>query len=119
MSSKKTRIINLYVTPSTFSSLFKRLRGDKSDYDFSGLLDLRQILSNEKARILNTLKTHNIESIYHLSRVLGRDFKSVSNDIKLLHKFGFIDLIPESKGKRKKLRPKITIDSLQINISFK
>ena len=116
---EKARIVNLYITPGAFASIFKRLRGDRSDYDFSQLAELRQLLSNEKAKILNTIKEQKPGSIYKLARFLGRDFKAVSQDVKLLKKFGFLELILESKGKRKKLRPVIAIDSLQINISFK
>ena len=115
---KKTRIINLYVTPGAFASIFKRLRGDKSEYDFSGLQDLRQLLSNEKAKVLNTIKDKNPESIYQLAKLLGRDFKAVSHDVKILERFGFIELKPATKGKRKKLKPVMAIDSLQINIGF-
>lgn len=115
---QRTRIVNLFITPSAFSSIFKRLRGDKSEYDFSGLTDLRQLLSKEKAKILNIIKNQNPESIYKLAKILGRDFKAVSQDIKLLERFGFIELKPESKGKRKKLRPIIAIDNLQVNIGF-
>ena len=47
---------------------------------------------------------------------MNRDFKSVSEDIKLLEKFGLIDLIKESTGKRERLRPVIIIDTLKIEI---
>ena len=56
--------------------------------------------------------------MYQLAKLLGRDFKAVSQDIKLLEKFGLIELKPETKGKRKRLRPVIVVDSLQININF-
>ena len=115
---ERTRTINLYITPGAFTSIFKRLRGDRSDYDFSGIADLRQLLSNEKAKTINTIKTQKPESIYHLAKILGRDFKAVSHDVKLLERFGFVELKPENKGKRKKLRPVIAIDQLQVNISF-
>ena len=118
MSEERKRIVNLYITPNTFTSIFKKLRGYKSDYDFSELGDLRQLLSNEKAKILNIVKTQNPESIYKLAKLLGRDFKAVSQDIKLLEKFGFVHFKEESKGKRKMLRPILSLDSLQINIGF-
>ena len=51
--NEKIRVVNLYITPSAFTSIVKRLRGDRSEYDFSGITDLRQLLSNEKAKILN------------------------------------------------------------------
>ncbi|MBU1136240.1 MAG: hypothetical protein ABIG37_01995 [Nanoarchaeota archaeon] len=117
-TKQKTRVVNMFITPDSFTSIFKRLRGDRSNYDFSGLTDLRQLLSNEKAKILNIIKNKNPESIYKLSKILGRDFKSVRHDIALLEKFGFIELKSEIKGKRKKLHPVIDIDNLQINISF-
>jgi len=115
---QKTRIVNLYVTPSAFASIFKRLKGDRSDYDFSGLLELRRLLSNEKAKVLNVIKNSNPDSMYKLAKILGRDFKAVSQDIRLLEKYGFIELKEETKGKKKKLKPVMIIDNLQINISF-
>ena len=48
--------------------------------------------------------------------MLQRDFKSVSEDIKLLEEFGFIDLIKESTGKRERLKPIVIIDILKIEI---
>ena len=115
----KTRIINLYITPGTFASIFKRLKGDRSEYDFSGLKDLRQLLSNEKAKLLNIIQGKKPESLYNLAKISERDFKAVSKDIKLLQKYGFIELKEDAKGKRKRLKPEIAIDSLQININFK
>lgn len=108
----------MFIKSGAFASFFKRIRGDKSEYDFSGLLDLRKLLNKEKAKILNTIKNQNPDSIYKLAKILGRDFKAVSQDIKLLEKFGFIELKQESRGKRKKLKPIMAIDKLQINISF-
>lgn len=115
---EKIRIVNLYITPGAFASIFKRLKGDRSEYDFSGLSELRLLLSNEKAKVLNVIKNNNPDSIYKTARILGRDFKAVSQDIRLLEKFGFIELKPENKGKRKRLKPILAIDKLQVNISF-
>ena len=115
----RTRIVNLYVTPYAFTSIFKRLRGDRSEYDFSSLIELRQVLSNEKAKILNAIKNKSPESLYSLAKILGRDFKAVSNDIKALQKFGFIELKKSAKGRRNMLKPLLAIDNLQVNIGFK
>lgn len=115
---EKTRIVNLYITPSAFTSIFKRLRGDKSEYDFSGLTDLRKLLNKEKAKVLNIIKNQKPDSMYKLAKILGRDFKAVSQDIKLLERFGFIELKEEKKGRRRRLKPEIIIDSIQININF-
>jgi predicted transcriptional regulator len=112
--ARKTKVVNLYITPGTLSFLFRKT----GDYDFSELSQLRQILSNERAKLINTIKTKNPESMYHLSKIAKRDFKSVQKDLEILQKFGIIEFKKESVGKRKKLKPVLAIDKLQINFEF-
>ena len=119
MSDKKRiKAISLYITPSTFRSLFQRIKGDKKEYDFSGLEDLRHLLSNEKARLLYTIKHQNPESLYKLAKMLKRDFKSVLDDLRVLEKFGFIELKSVYKGKRRTLKPQVIVDTLTISLSL-
>jgi len=42
-----------------------------------------------------------------LAKKLGRGFKSVNDDIKLLERFGFIELIEEKIKKRRRHVPKV------------
>ena len=118
--AKKTNIRNvtLSIESGTFTGIFRRLRGEKRGYNFSGISALRQLLSNERARLLHTIKTNQPSSIYHLAKLLGRDFKSVRQDVKLLEKFGFIELDSKRKGKREMLKPVIAIDSVNITINL-
>lgn len=118
MPQKRTRIINLFIKPGTFAYIIRKITGKSQEYDFSELLDLRKILTHEKAKILVTIKEKNPNSIYDLAKLLGRDFKSVREDIKLLKKFGLVELKPIIKGKRKSMKPIISLDILQINIHF-
>lgn len=111
----KVREITITQNKGTFS-IFKKPRKSNKNYDFEGVLALRQLLSNEKARILHVIKTKQPISIYDLAKQLGRTFKSVSDDVKLLERFGFISLIEETTKKRKRLRPKIMIDTITINV---
>jgi len=111
----KVREITIVDDGGAFNMIFKRFRGEKK-YDFEGLGLLRRLLSNEKAKILSTIKHKKPGSIYELSKILGRDFKSVSEDVKLLEKFGFIDMISEKTGKRGRLKPVIVIDSIYVRI---
>lgn len=114
----KIRVINIDISQNAFSSIFKRFVGEKAEYEFSGLSDLRKILSNEKARILYTIKHGKPSSIYHLAKLLNRDLKSVNQDVKLLEKFGFLELVKETKGKRAMLKPVIIINKLQVNFEM-
>ena len=90
--AQKTRIREITITDDrgAFTSFFKKITGDKSDFNFKSLSSLRSLLSNEKARLIHVIKTQNPKSIYDLSKKLGRSFKSVRDDVKLLERFGFI-----------------------------
>ena len=96
--AKQTKTINITVEESAgvFSSIFHRIKGEKKT---SGIASLRQLLTNEKARLLHVCKTKQPDSIYKLAKLLGRDFKAVRHDIKLLEQFGFIELISSHKEK--------------------
>jgi len=115
MPKTKVREITIKESKGVFS-LFKKAGTAKTDYDFEGISALRQILSNEKSRILHAIKNNNPKSIYNLAKILGRGFKSVNDDLKLLERFGFIELIPEKTKKRVRHRPQIIVDTMTIHI---
>ncbi|MDO8459670.1 MAG: ArsR family transcriptional regulator [Nanoarchaeota archaeon] len=114
----KTREITITDEGGSFHTFFRRITGGGDEYDFEGIALLRKILSNQKARVLNTIKTKKPRSIYELAKVLERDFKSVNDDVKLLEKFGFIDMVSEKTGKRGRLRPVLAVDSMYIQIKL-
>jgi len=113
----KIRDITLVESKGAFS-IFKKTKDNKEDYDFSGVHILRQVLNNEKARILHVIKTQKPNSIYELAKKLGRSFKAVNDDIRLLERIGFIDLIREKTKNRIRYRPEIIVDTIQINIKI-
>jgi len=116
--TSKTRYINLSSNSGGFSAIFKRFKGGKNEYNFDDLSVLRRILSNEKARILHVIKTKKPESIYSLAKTLNRDFKSVSEDIKLLEQVGFIELVADKKGKRIRHKPVLSVDEILISFNI-
>jgi|WetSurMetagenome_2_1015567.scaffolds.fasta_scaffold286154_2 predicted transcriptional regulator len=114
MSKNKTKTINISITPTKFTSLFNRLRGEKSDYEFDEILNLKKLLSQERTKLLYTIKYEKPRSLYQLAKILKRDFKSVREDAILFEKFGFIDFEKTSNGNRKSLKPVLVINSLHI-----
>ena len=115
MAKSKIREITISQSKGAFS--FFRGQGiSKKDYDFEGLASLRHLLSNEKARILHVVKTQNPGSIYDLAKKLGRSFKSVSDDVKLLERFGFIEFVEEKTKNRIRHKPEIVVDTITIHI---
>jgi len=117
MPKTKTREITITESKGAFS-IFKKQGTTKKDYDFEGILALRQLLNNEKARILHVIKTQNPSSIYDLAKKLGRTFKAVNDDLKLLERFGFIEFIEEKTKKRIRHRPEIIIDTITIHVKI-
>jgi predicted transcriptional regulator len=115
---RNQKIINISLSPGAFTSIFKRFVGGRKGAEFSDISELRQILSNEKARVLYTIKNKSPESIYSLSKILDRDFKSVIEDVRALEKFGFIELVKNVKSNRTRLKPVLSTSSIQINFEI-
>ena len=113
MPKKITREINLKQSKGIFAMVRGR---EKEEYDFENVQSLRNLLSNQRARILDVMKTREPRSIYELAKMLGRPFKSVSDDVKLLQKYGLVEISREKTKERTRHRPKITADVITINV---
>ncbi|MEK6840944.1 MAG: HTH domain-containing protein [Nanoarchaeota archaeon] len=118
MVASKTREISITQSGGAFSLLKKGFFLSKEDYDFEGLSALRRLLSNERARLLHVLKTQKPGSLYDLAKKLGRNFKTVNDDIKLLERFGFIRLVQEKTKNRTRHKPELAIEKLTINLEI-
>lgn len=117
MPKTKVRYLDVNVKQGGFVS---RLTGGSSSkaHNFSDVKLLRNLLSNEKARILSVIKEKEPSSIYELTKILNRDFKSVREDIKTLERFGFVEFISTKKGKRRSLKPILAAEKLQIVVNI-
>ena len=113
----KTLYVALNLNQGMFSNILKKI-GTRKEFDLSDMGVLRKLLSNERAKILYTLKEKQPKSIYELAKMLERNFRAVRNDVALLDRFGFIELIAEKKGKREMLRPVLAINSLNIIVNI-
>lgn len=115
--AKNTKSINIAIKggEGTFTTIFNKIKGESKN---SEIVNLRHLLSNERARLLHVAKQKQPESIYQLAKLLGRDFKSVRHDIKILEKFGFIELVTSRKKNRELLRPVVDADSVVITIDI-
>ncbi|MGB9708037.1 MAG: hypothetical protein ACPLXC_01785 [Candidatus Pacearchaeota archaeon] len=95
------------------------LAGVGSGHGF-GVKELRQLLSDEKARILAVIRNKKPVSLYKLAKMLGRDFKAVRQDVNLLERAGFVKLVREKdpKTKKKRLKPVLVLDKLEVTVEF-
>ena len=114
MAKTKTREVTIKESAGGFHLFSSK----KEDYDFDGLSSLRQILSKEKAKLLDCIKYKEPQSIYGLAKMLKRPFKAVMDDVKLLERFGFIQLIKEKTKKRIRHKPEIVVDEMIIHLKI-
>mgnify|MGYP006310989593 CR=1 FL=1 len=113
----KTKVREVYIKESKGGfSIFGNKENNKEEYDFDGLSSLKKLLSKEKAKILDTIKYKKPSSIYGLAKILQRPFKAVFDDVKLLERFGFIELVAEKTKKRIRHKPEIITDHMIIHI---
>lgn len=115
-TEKKNITVQLSDKEGTFSYIFQKIKGGGNKN--SDISSLRQLLSNEKAKLLHLCKSKQPDSIYHLAKLLGRDFKAVRHDVKILEKFGFIELISTHKNGRERLKPVVDVDEVNITVKI-
>jgi len=113
MAKTKTREVYIREEKGSFRLLSTKV---KEGYDFDGIRSLRQVLTKEKARMLDAIKYKKPGSIYELAKILERPFKAVRDDVKLLERFGFIDLLAEKTKKRIRHKPVIVVDTMVIKL---
>jgi hypothetical protein len=77
---------------------------------------VRQLLSKEKIRIIYALKQRKPNSVYELSKILGRDFKAVRQDLKVLESLGFITMIKTTIKNRVCSKPVLQVDRINLSI---
>jgi len=112
----KPLVVNIDLeTHGAFSALFRRFGFGSEDLSVDMM---RQLLSHERARMIQVIRTQKPGSIYLLAKHLGRDFKAVKKDVLLLKKFNVLDLQEAKYKARKMLKPVLKITGLQVNLTF-
>lgn len=76
---------------------------------------MRKILSEERLRILKTIKKEHPKSIYELAKLLKRDIKNTFDDVQFLAQIGLIELKKTREG-REKTTPKVNYDRILLEI---
>ncbi len=113
----KTKVREIEIRESHGGFLFRgEMNVKKSSYDFDGIDSFKKMISKEKARMIDCIKYKKPSSIYSLAKILGRPFKAVFDDAKLLERFGIINFIEEKKNGRTCHKPVVAVDHLIVHI---
>lgn len=82
---------------------------------FENLDTMRKVLTEERLRILKTIKKSHPQSIYELAKLLKRDIKNTFDDVKYLAEVGLIE-IKKTKDGREKATPLVNYDKILLEI---
>ena len=82
---------------------------------FENLDTMRKVLTEERLRILKTIKSKNPQSIYELAKLIGRDIKNTFKDVQVLAQVGLIEL-KKAKDGREKTTPQVNYDQILLEI---
>lgn len=82
---------------------------------FENIEAMRKILSEERLRILKTIKKEHPKSIYELAKFLQRDIKNTFDDVQFLAQMGLIELKKTKEGREKTI-PKVNYDRILLEI---
>lgn len=82
---------------------------------FESLDAMRKVLTEERLRILKTIKKEHPKSIYELAKMIHRDIKNTFNDVQFLSEAGLIYL-EKTKDGREKTTPHVNYDKILLEI---
>jgi predicted transcriptional regulator len=95
-------------------------RGEKvkkhEGVSFESLDAMRKVLTEERLRILKTVKKEQPQSIYELAKILHRDIKNTFGDVQFLAQAGLIEL-KKIKDGREKTMPRVNYDRILLEIA--
>lgn len=105
-----------------FAEAFSKVRKGgpierRNELSFNSMETLRSILTEKRIELLKIIKQKQPNSIYELAHFVNRDLKSVNTDIKILSSLGLLSL-EEVHDERKKIKPIVEFDTLQVEIAI-
>lgn len=99
----------------------KALRGDVRSIQRSGTIvftsleAVAKVLSPARLELLGAIFKEKPESIYALAKLVGRDFKNVHSDVKMLAEVGLLELRPT--GKRDAVKPVAKYSGFEVDLA--
>jgi len=93
----------------------KRMKKEAGVY-FTSIEAFRKVLTPRRMEVLHVIRTENPSSIHELSRILKRDIKNVSVDVKYLSQVGFIEML-SSRTEARAIVPSVNYEKIVFEIS--
>jgi len=98
----------------------KAERGEKTNKRegiyFENIEAMRKVLTEERLRILKTVRRDHPSSIYELAKILGRDVKNTHEDVRFLEQAGMLELKKSDAG-RGVVTPEVNYEKILLEIA--
>jgi predicted transcriptional regulator len=83
---------------------------------FTDLQAFRRAITDQRLAILRVIKANAPGSVYALAKILNRDVKNVSLDLKILEELGLVGL-RKTKTPRGNVKPTVAYDAINLDIA--
>jgi predicted transcriptional regulator len=93
-------------------------KGPGEEAGFTSIEAARNFLTRERLALLRTIRSRHPDSLYELAKMVGRDFKNVQEDIRILERQGLVRITKESRGKRKVKVPQVPFKEIALHIAI-
>ena len=122
------KVRNIKITIKTDAEFFKEVKnvwkkleqGEKvkkhEGISFESLETMRKVLTEERLRILKSIKKYHPGSIYELAKILKRDTKNVSDDVHYLAELALIEIEKGKSNGREKTTPVVNYGKILLEI---
>jgi predicted transcriptional regulator len=86
---------------------------------FENLDAFRKILTEKRLELLHVVKRDKPDTIHELSRLLSRDIKNVSDDLKYLSELGLVSLDKSAiAGEGRRVSPRVRYEKIRLEIAI-
>ena len=82
---------------------------------FDSIDSMRKVLTEERLKVLRTVKKEHPASVYELAKKLKRDIKNTFTDVQFLAQAGLLEL-KKTKAGREKTTPLVKYDKILLEI---
>ena len=123
------RVRDIKISIKSDEDIFKEVKGvwekiEKGEkvkkhegVSFESIDDMRKVLTEERLRILKTIKKEHPQSIYELAKMIHRDIKNTFNDVQFLAQAGLVEL-RKTKNGREKTTPLVNYNRILLEIQI-
>jgi predicted transcriptional regulator len=84
---------------------------------FENIEVMRKAITTERLRLLTVIKEQHPTSIYELAKMLNRNHKTVSGDVRYLSDLGLIEIAKGKSDNRDKTMPIVRYEKIRLEIA--